>query len=111
MRTIIFTLVILSITLFSCKSNEEKNRSKMKEIIIKELNDNAFKLNATVEIIEYSNDHYTIKDENYLDTLRLGINLENIEHFESITNTQIELVKICLNKSDCIKICLAQMII
>lgn len=93
MKTTLFLLAILLASLLSCKSDEEKNRSKMKEIVIKELNDNTFKNNATVEIFEYSNDHYTIKDENYLDTLRLGINFENVEHFKSIANTQIELVK------------------
>ncbi|MCE8567186.1 MULTISPECIES: hypothetical protein [Bacteroides] len=89
----LFTLAILLIILFSCKSEEENNLTKMKDAIIKELNDNAFKENATLDILEYSYESYNIKDENYLDTIRLNINLDKIEYFKNMMETQIELMK------------------
>ena len=82
----LFTLAILLIILFSCKSEEENNLTKMKDAIIKELNDNAFKENATLDILEYSYESYNIKDENYLDTIRLNINLDKIEYFTNRTH-------------------------
>lgn len=89
----LFTLAILLIILFSCKSEEENNLTKMKDAIIKELNDNAFKDNATLDILEYSYESYSIKDENYLDTIRLNINLDKIERFNKMMGAQIELMK------------------
>lgn len=89
----LFTLATLLIILFSCKTEEENNLTKMKDIIIKELNDNAFKNNATLDILEYSYDSYSIKDENYLDTIRLNNSLTKIEYFKNMMETQIELMK------------------
>ena len=89
----LFILSTLIIILFSCKSEEENNLTKMKDIVIKELNDNAFKNNSTLDILEYSYESYTIKDENYLDTIRMNVNLEKIERFKNIMEAQIELMK------------------
>lgn len=89
----LFILSTLIIILFSCKSEEENNLTKMKNIVIKELNDNAFKNNSTLDILEYSYESYTIKDENYLDTIRMNVNLEKIERFKNIMEAQIELMK------------------
>lgn len=89
----LFTLATLLIILFSCKTEEENNLTKMKDIIIKELNDNAFKNNATLDILEYSYESYSIKDENYLDTIRLNNSLTKIEYFKNMMETQIELMK------------------
>lgn len=89
----LFILSTLIIILFSCKSEEENNLTKMKDIVIKELNDNAFKNNSTLDILEYSYESYAIKDENYLDTIRMNVNLEKIERFKNIMEAQIELMK------------------
>jgi hypothetical protein len=93
MRKNLSTLAILLIILFSCKSEEENNLTKMRDAIIKEFNDNAFKNNATLDILEYSYESYSIKDENYLDTIRRNINLDKIERFNKMMRAQIELMK------------------
>lgn len=75
-----FILATLIIILFSCKSEEKNNLTRMKDILIKELNDNAFKNNGTLDILEYSHESYSIKNENYLDTIRRNVNLDKIEY-------------------------------
>ncbi len=88
-----FILATLIIILFSCKSEEKNNLTRMKDILIKELNDNAFKNNGTLDILEYSHESYSIKNENYLDTIRRNVNLDKIEYFKNMMKTQIELMK------------------
>ncbi|MBR8706893.1 hypothetical protein [Bacteroides pyogenes] len=93
MKRILFPLATSLIILLSCQSEQERNLSKMKNIVIKELNDNAFKDNSALDIIEYSNESYNVKDENYLDTIKLNRNLKKIEHFNKRLEAQIELMK------------------
>ncbi len=93
MKKMLIFIFTIPIILFSCKSEQEKNLYKMKEAVIKNLNDKAFKHNETLDILKYSNEEYNIKDENYLDTLRLLYNFDKINYFRKMMALQIELMK------------------
>lgn len=94
LNNIVFALsLVFSIMLIGCKSEYEKNLSKMNEACIKSWKDAAFKGNGTIDIIEYKGIDYTVKDENYVDSLRIIANYDKITHFDALYKEYLEKAK------------------
>ena len=93
MKKLFLLLICPILFLVSCKSEYERNLDKMKNAFIANLKDMAFKDNGTIDIIEFSSINYIIKNENYLDTIRLSRNLSRIEHLNQLLKMQLEIMK------------------
>lgn len=89
----VFLLIILCIFIASCQSEYEQNLGKMKKTVISELENNVFKGNMSLEILEYKNESYITKNENFLDTIRLSNNISKLEHFNELMELQVEKMK------------------
>lgn len=92
MKKTFFLLTIL-VLFCSCETEYQHNLKRMKNICTKDLNDRAFKNNLTLNILEYKDESYIVRDENFLDTFRIGYNMDRVEHFCNLLKEQVEIMK------------------
>lgn len=91
MKQLLFT--ILSFIVLSCQTEYEKNLNKMKKAHVEYLEEQAFKNNFEINILEYLPIEYKTKDENFLDTMRINENNEKMRLLVEKTKQQYEKVK------------------
>lgn len=91
MKQLLF--IILSFMVFSCQTEYEKNLNKMKKAHVEYLEEQAFKNNFEINILEYLPIEYKTKDENFLDTMRINENNEKMRLLVEKTKQQYEKVK------------------
>ena len=85
-------IIALSFMVLSCQTEYEKNLDKMEKAHIKYLEEQAFKNNFEIKILEYVPVEYKTRDENFLDTMRINENNEKMrllvektkQHFENL---------------------------
>lgn len=92
MKNIVFAFLFLCIFV-SCKSEYERNLEKMKETCQSYLENKAFKKNQSVDFLEFTPIEYTIKDENYVDTIKSNRCYKKIEYYAKSASHQMELLK------------------
>lgn len=86
-------IIILSFMVFSCQTEYEKKLDKMKKAHVEYLEEQAFKNNFEINILEYIPIEYKTKDENFLDTMRINENNEKMRLLVEKTKQQFEKVK------------------
>lgn len=86
-------IIILSFMVFSCQTEYEKKLDKMKKAHVEYLEEQAFKNNFKINILEYVPIEYKTKDENFLDTMRINENNEKMRLLVEKTKQQFEKVK------------------
>lgn len=86
-------IIILSFMVFSCQTEYEKKLDKMKKAHVEYLEEQAFKNNFEINILEYIPIEYKTKDENFLDTMRINENNEKVRLLVEKTKQQFEKVK------------------
>lgn len=86
-------IIILSFMVFSCQTEYEKKLDKMKKAHVEYLEEQAFKNNFEISILEYIPIEYKTKDENFLDTMRINENNEKMRLLVEKTKQQFEKVK------------------
>lgn len=86
----IVTGILLFSTLVGCKSATENNLIKMKASVEKSLNDNAFKENYKLNIMELKAISYDTVSENMLDTLLLIKYSDKMDHFLKLTELTLD---------------------
>ena len=86
-------IIALSFMVLSCQTEYEKNLDKMKKAHIEYLEEQAFKNNFEINILEYLPIEYKTKDENFLDTMRINENNEKMRLLVEKTKQQYEKVK------------------
>lgn len=91
MKQLLF--IILSFMVLSCQTEYEKNLDKMKKAHVEYLEEQAFKSNFEINILEYLPIEYKTKDENFLDTMRINENNEKMRLLVEKTKQQYEKVK------------------
>lgn len=91
MKQLLF--IILSFIVLSCQTENEKNLNKMKKAHVEYLEEQAFKNNFEINILEYLPIEYKTKDENFLDTMRINENNEKMRLLVEKTKQQYEKVK------------------
>lgn len=91
MKQLLF--IILSFMVLSCQTEYEKNLNKMKKAHVEYLEEQAFKNNFEINILEYLPIEYKTKDENFLDTMRINENNEKMRLLVEKTKQQYEKVK------------------
>lgn len=91
MKQLLF--IILSFMVLSCQTEYEKNLNKMKKAHVEYLEEQAFKNNLEINILEYLPIEYKTKDENFLDTMRINENNEKMRLLVEKTKQQYEKVK------------------
>lgn len=91
MKQLLF--IILSFMVLSCQTEYEKNLDKMKKSHVEYLEEQAFKSNFEINILEYLPIEYKTKDENFLDTMRINENNEKMRLLVEKTKQQYEKVK------------------
>lgn len=91
MKQLLF--IILSFIVLSCQTEYEKNLNKMKKAHVEYLEEQAFKNNFEINILEYLPIEYKTKDENFLDTMRINENNEKMRLLVEKTKQQYEKVK------------------
>ena len=91
MKQLLF--IILSFMVLSCQTEYEKNLNKMKKAHVEYLEEQAFKNNFEINILEYLPIEYKTKDENFLDTMRINENNEEMRLLVEKTKQQYEKVK------------------
>lgn len=91
MKQLLF--IILSFMVLSCQTEYEKNLNKMKKSHVEYLEEQAFKNNFEINILEYLPIEYKTKDENFLDTMRINENNEKMRLLVEKTKQQYEKVK------------------
>lgn len=91
MKQLLF--IILSFMVLSCQTEYEKNLNKMKKAHVEYLEEQAFKNNFEINILEYLPIEYKTKDENFLDTMRINENNEKMRLLVEKTEQQYEKVK------------------
>lgn len=91
MKQLLF--IILSFMVLSCQTEYEKDLNKMKKAHVEYLEEQAFKNNFEINILEYLPIEYKTKDENFLDTMRINENNEKMRLLVEKTKQQYEKVK------------------
>ena len=91
MKQLLF--IILSFMVLSCQTEYEKNLNKMKKAHVEYLEEQAFKNNFEINILEDLPIEYKTKDENFLDTMRINENNEKMRLLVEKTKQQYEKVK------------------
>ena len=86
-------IIILSFMVFSCQTEYEKKLDKMKKAHVEYLEEQAFKNNFEINILEYIPIEYKTKDEHFLDTMRINENNEKMRLLVEKTKQQFEKVK------------------
>lgn len=80
-RTILTILALFPLFFNACKSEQERNQEKMEKSILKHLEDQAFKNNYKINIIEFAVLSFDTLNENLLDTFKLDRYFAKIQEF------------------------------
>nr|DAP95363.1 MAG TPA: Protein involved in gliding motility 9 Secretion System Type.5A [Caudoviricetes sp.] len=74
-------LALIALMAVACTSQYERNLQKMERIIKKQIEDEAFKNNMKVELLEFKVVSYDTINENVLDTFRMITNQSKIDFY------------------------------
>lgn len=87
-------IILICLILFSCKDKRKDNLETMESDVKTFLNDQAFKDNYKLKIIEFKSFGYDTVNENYLDTLKLLSAMDMFDHFKKLTKNAIEIARL-----------------
>lgn len=83
-KSFIIAIAFSCMGMASCLSETERNEKKMKKVVEESIREDAFKQNATANIIEFQSFGYEVKDENFIDSARIVRNEENMVYFSEL---------------------------